>query len=858
MVERRSRWAVAPRAHDRSDDKVLAFLVTVLIAVGVGVVCVVLNPYAGSPASAASQAQPSQPTGPNASGQGLLADGEGNQPQELSAADPATDTEQPAELNPLANDATADRGLEPPSPPEPATVNHLDLLGDRLVARVGFLDGKPELAQLRPSPHEFTTTRYAELSVDLGDSALSTRFPYQVRPGQEVTFTWPGLPREDLRFRTRVVAASDKLGHYLSFDRRILEVQVNNRSIWRRGLPSHSFNVTALVPADWLNGSDDRVTIRNLGRIPLSFDALWLERQPPDDPLYLATRERALVPPDCRHFFAPRTISRAEYLRLPYLDGVPAQILACPHRRFANLVAQGRNVFEQPEAVWYYRSFHRDAKWQEQVARLLAEQLVGWYSAGGNGLWLENLFENGHAFCPRTGEPFPSGHILARVLSAFRGECQRIPVNVLPNTDHLHTLHWVGIRNREDMISILIAPNVGEPVDADKQAVVQCRLPWAGEAEVTLTDGLFPAEISAAIPPNRIVPDRTPEMPYDQPRRQTTRRRRLTGTGASLFNEKITFRNLALIQLLRPGAEPVPLGPRECEPAPALVNTVAARALSRIRTKRESGVVSGQPIPLARVWTDVLGPSCQVETAKATKGRIGAQQYVYPTEPQSLFMAVRYGERYTPVPEGVALRFRDLAAIPRNQRLCFWVYPHVTDPRRRTASLGVLNGNQAFTLELKANQWQQVRVTPPETPPEARPAPRRFVVHGTRGAFGQGDEDTFEFNGFRFEDRAAAEVRGQACYQRDGRLYLLLGGKPGATATVHHFFDEPVTVKAVSLGPDLPLQWTYDQGAQALEITELTVGDRPTPGCETLCARQDLAACRDRGLIPQLVQVTCE
>lgn len=316
-VERRSRWALAPRATPRSRDRALSFLIVGVIVLGIFVGIVVLSPDSRttrevvsarhlpsdlhtSPLDAPSK-RPLPPSPyrhldravsmPASDAPGGRDD---RRPDMAVAAAPRAPTEG---ARPTATVEATTTTTETPGPNVAASPKSHLPLADELIWQAGELDGLPAKPGQSLAPG-FTARQSHEEVVTVADAEA---FPQEIRPGQAIVVRLPPVPPKHLSLHLVLNTGVPKRGPFPWANKsqgEYLQIRFNDRPVWDRWTACSSNWIHALLPAHLIDERENRVTIENRGTRAWAFDAVWIAEARMGAPTLVALTDAEWMPAD--------------------------------------------------------------------------------------------------------------------------------------------------------------------------------------------------------------------------------------------------------------------------------------------------------------------------------------------------------------------------------------------------------------------------------------------------------------------------------------------------------------------------------------------------------------------------------
>jgi len=658
-------------------------------------------------------------------------------------------------------------------------------------------------------------------------------FPQRIMPEQSIVLHLPEMKAQDLLFRAVSVRSADP-GSMFDPTKAVpsLRIQCNGQSIWGRRLDLQGFMINALIPASYLESYKNTITLQNDGKLPVVFDALWIESaRETSEPVRFAIRDWERIPQDFQGDFG---WNRAfEHERMPGIPSSREALLGYPMQRFEAALRRDEKGAQGCEGAWHYGNLFVRFNEQEKVALYFLEKAVGWYFHGGSALTLEKVTGPGGFFCAYTKRLYPSAYALWSVTRVFEGQARRLPVNVLAgggDEQPLDLVYWMGAENKPGVASIIVAKSRFGRTPGGKVRVV-CALPWHGATVATVNNGIFPESLKMDKPTYRgefigDVRQDDPSGDYDRNRVDKVMNIQLAPNGqGGLLDVELDIQDCLYIRLVKQGVAPMEraAGNPSVVPKP-LEKPVAIQVAGGVTETREGGLLRRRPLAVYPGVMQELCANYRVRTGKATPGVVQGQDYVVPETVQSLFCDIDYTGGTSRTAEGATLPLYGFHENIEGRTLSFWVYPH-TKTAGRTVKLRMALGAWEGSATLKPGKWQRVEL---QFAALAGEPERHLVFLGPSSDDRPAREDviTFEFNGIALLDAAGSggrymDVRTLA----DGRLAIIVLGLPGREGDARHSFPKAVAVTTVTnaVAPDAAstFKWAYQSDSQTLDVTGL-------------------------------------
>ena len=751
----------------------------------------------------------------------------------------AENVEQPAEPDLTAGETVA--AQEPLLPvhekPQPR-IDHLspELLDPstrKVFWQIGRLDGRPENCDT-PFAGEFGQETVSGTVVRMTADQAAAEFPQRIIPGQSIVLNLPEMQAQDLLFRA-VSVRRDEPGIMLDPNKEVpsLRILCNGQIIWGRRLDRLGLMINALIPSAYLESYKNTITLQNDGKLPVVFDALWIEAaQEASEPVRFAIRDWERIPDSYKGQFGWNRERDSEQ-QMPGIPSSRDMLLSYPMKRFEDALRLEAGSVSRCEGLWHYRNLFVRFNEQEKVALYFLESAVGWFFNGGSALTLENVTGPGRFFCPYTKRLYPSAYALWSLSRVFEGEARRLPVNVLAGggaEQPLDLVYWMGTENKPGVASLIVAKSRFGRTPGGKVRVV-CALPWQGATVATVNNGIFPEAVNMDKPTYRgefigDVRQDDPNGVYDRNRQDKVLNIQLAPNGqGGLLDVELDIQDCLYVRLVQQGATAIgsPVANQSVTPKPPQ-KPVAIKVAGGVTETRESGLLRRKWLPVYSGSMYELCANYRVRTGKATPGAVQGQDYVVPEDPQSVFCDIDYTGGVPRTAEGAALPLYSFHENIDGKTLSFWVYPH-TQASSRTVTLRMALGAWEGSTTLKPGKWQRVELQFADL---AGGYERHLVFLGPSDYDrpGRSDKITFEFNGISLLDAAGSggrymDVRTLA----DGRQAIVVLGLPGQEGTARHHFAKAVAVNTVTntVAPDAAntFKWAYKSDSQTLDLTGL-------------------------------------
>ncbi|MCF7854196.1 MAG: hypothetical protein K9N51_05305 [Candidatus Pacebacteria bacterium] len=794
-----------------------------------------------------------------------------------------------------SSDEPANTSLDEDSAPSPAVsegsvqaaekrspVDHLeepllDPASRTVVFHVGSLDARPANAVSSLQQHEYQVLVHDAPVVSVPASEIATQFPQTIAGGQRIVMHLPALPAEPLLFRMVTTPLTAAWGGSLpsASVRPRLRVLFNGRRIWHRSLAPSGHVVRALVPAGYVEGYDNTLSVINEGESPIVTDALWLELAgdvPARELLFGVVDHHTL--PD----YAKRVVARWPERAVPEccMTGVSSLAhLSVPVSRYREALTRSVPTRLKGTLLWHYRTIKLDFGRQEEVALGLAEFTAGWFFHGGTGLAVSDTVGTARLFCARTGRPYPASVMLRTLAQLFsNGRARELPLNVLPaerHADALGPVYWVATQPSPDTAAIFVSgTRFG---GGDHLVRLMLRVPWSGETMIEETTGIFPEHFQVRKPVSRGtfkegVRSDSATDDYDAYRKTSKTHCSLDpdGKNGALFTTVVPLRGVALIRLRRESpAWPAAcvVGKRPGGGRKKVGDDINDIKLARVARARACGVLPR--VTLAPAPGLLVSQSAEYEAwvDDATPGTVGDISHVVPHSSDSLFFKVAYRDPPLSAVEGVVLNLRAFNRPLANRRLSFWIRPHVDGETYERVRLGLQVAESVTHVILRSDQWQRVTWQLPASGLRGMP----FLVFFTRCGdpmFQAGGEMTYELNGMSLEDVGNGTDRyvRQQRFSAQKKMGVVLLGRPGDEViygTAFNFAGVVHDVEAMWPADAGRCEWTYSAPSQRLHVRGLhfprSFSSSAAEQAKRYLAAEELASCRERGLTPVVLLV---
>lgn len=724
--------------------------------------------------------------------------------------------------------------------------------------QIGHLDGYPEKVE-GPYSGEFGTKEASGTVIRIAFDRLQKDFPQRILPGQSIVIRFDEVIKEDLVFRGLSVGR-DAFGTYSdpSQPAPVLRVLCNGQTIWGRQLARQSATIDALIPAAYLEDYQNTLTLQNTGKIPIVFDALWLEAAKPlQTKVAFHIRDFHQIPERYQPTFGWTRMG--DDAPLPRnVPSVNNQLIQYATRTITEGVAKDQKLPIRHTGRWQYRNNFTALHQQEKVALYFLENTIGWYDNGGNALTLQNVTGPGRFFCQHTGMLYPSAHALWLVCKLFEGKSpRRLPINVLPASSEerpLKQVYWLATENQPGVVSILITRSRIGYIPG-KKVCITCALPWKGTTKVSIYKGVFPEFVKMAKPTYRGVfrgDERIddPNGAYDRNREQETKILRIgpNGKTGGLLELELDIQDCLLIRLHKEGTQdiPVPELPDEPVKAPELPPMVLA---GNVTDAREDNLIRAKRLPVHFSMLQSICANYTVRIDEATRGNVQKQSYVVPQTTNSFYCSMDYTQTPQTTAEGAVLSLYPFHESIQQKTLSFWVYPHAEqkDPVELRLMLGRWHG-RTF---LKPNQWQRVELAFNDLAGEYE---RKLLLLGPRPHQRHTEKVTFEFNGFALLDTSEKTERYMSARQLSPKeLAFVVLGQPGAPGLMRQSFSKPIVIQAVTRAVQQEpgkIHWAYNEHAQVLEVNGLQFPETTDPSVMSYLTPEEKELCSQSGLVP--------
>lgn len=703
----------------------------------------------------------------------------------------------------------------------------------KVFLQIGRLDGYPENAA-SPFTGEFGQETISGSVVRINADQVRTEFPQSIMPGQSIVLNLPELERRNLLFRALSVRR-DPPGTMLDPTKEVpsLRILCNGNTVWGRRLDRQGLMINALIPATYLESYKNTIALQNNGKLPVVFDALWIESaRESSEPVRFAIRDWHQIPEAYQGQFAWNRERESE-LRVPRIPTNHDPFLQDPMQRFEASIRRDEKNTERLQGLWHYMNYFPGIHEQEKVAQLFLEKAVGWYFHGGSALTIENVSGPGRFFCAQTRRLYPSAHVLWLFSRVFEGETRRLPVNVLASggtEQPLEQVYWMATENKPGVASIIIARSRFGRTPGGKVRVV-CALPWRGTTAVSTHNGVFPEFVNIGKPTNRALfrdgkREDEPSGSYDRNRDDKAFNIRIAPNGqGGLLDIELDIQDSLYIRLVKEGTGTIErpaaslAGVAKPLDAPVLIEMAGG-----VTESRESSLLRRKHLPVFPAVFQALSGNYRIRIGNATRGSVQGVEYVVPEDAQSLFCEIDYTRGLPRTAEGAALALYSFHENIQNKHLSFWVYPHAKTTSRSIIlrmALGAWEGRAT----LKPGKWQRVELQFADMTGERE---RQLVFMGPPDYDrpGRSDTITFEFNGIKLLDPAGSggrymDVRTLA----DGRQAIVVLGVPGQAGTARHHFPKAIAINTVTnmVAPDAAstFKWVYKSESQTLDLTGL-------------------------------------
>ncbi|MDT8389222.1 MAG: hypothetical protein RRC34_01780 [Lentisphaeria bacterium] len=760
--------------------------------------------------------------------------GQENQPVKESPAETA-DTVPPASTPAEEPDASP---MRPPGPGRDHLLPPLLRPATReIVFRGGCLDGLPadEEGGYKLSGHEYaclsdTTKDVFTLKVD-SKTPYTYDLPQNLMSGQKIVVHLPASDDpHDLVFQA--LLPRDKYP-------RSIQVLFNGKQVLYRHKSKFTCDLRALLPAAWMEPYENTLTIMNMGKYPVVFDAWWVEEAAPlREKLWFGVENEVYFPDYACQMLRtrrPDTDARAK-TSMPKTQRDPQLIPLHTRFKFA------KTDQPMPDPImreWKYQhSNFAPYDNQETHVWFFLYNCVSFFSHGGGELLLSHSTGADKFFCPVTRRPYPAANALRTLARLFPGaDPRRLEVNVTspePNRG-IGAAEWVGVRNSDYAASILVCSG-GYYYDMGNTRIT-ASLPWSGRTQVSVYREVLPEYLDLKIPRYRYC-----EGPYDRYADEFVQSIDLEPgpSGHGLFQMDVNFKGIVLLRFCQDGCQfPEDIGG---DPHPKPITNPFGKIRDAIVTQADTapfdqGSIMADPLPGMLPLSPALCSFYHLSVGAATPGQIGDCQHITPYCKNSLFITPEYTKETPLVGEGVALNPFLLGnmgtAMARNGNLCFWVYPHVDSkdgggkPPPDDMRLLIHMEDTAYRATLRPNQWQRVVCPLRRAKDNNFSQAATLLVDRDWPAYRNGYKVTFEINSFRWLAHPSPKTFPHKMVINDkaGTIHVAMAGKPGSMAFFRPRFDTSVTIiKAEKLGPDgepRPVEHTYIKESQVLDLRRL-------------------------------------
>jgi hypothetical protein len=729
----------------------------------------------------------------------------------------------------------------------------------RIILQAGRLDGHPEHTAA-PFTGEFGRDTAPGTIVRVEAERIREDFPQRILAGQSIVLHFGEMDPQNLLFRAKTVRRDEPGAVFDPIeDQPALRVLCNDNTIWDRNLSRQGFLINALIPASYLEGYRNTITLQNTGRLSVVFDALWIESSGGSmAPVRFAIRDAERIPADYASEFAWNR-EREKGQRLHRIPSNHDAFLQDPVQRFEDAIRRDEKIISALPGLWFYRNPATGIREQEKVGQLFLEKALGWYFQGGNAMTMQDIMGPGRFFCAQSGRLYPSAYVLWVFSRLFEGETQRLPVNVLPGYgagQPLQHLYWMATENKPGVASIMITRSRFGSIPGGKVRVT-CALPWRGTTAVTTHSGVFPAFLNVGKPTHRAVlrdGKREDDLddPYDRIREDRTFSIHLgQNDEGGLLDIELDMQDSLYIRLVREGTTASMGAP------PLVVEDAPGSTESAIRTiaggdvteTRESGLLRRQSLPL---FPDVMKPltaNYRIRIDKATRGSVQGVDYVVPELAQSIFCEIDYTKGRPRTAEGALLALHAFRERLSGKTVSFWVYPHA-QANGRSIMLRMALGAWQGRVMLQPRKWQRVELQIADAEPD-----RQLLFMGPSDYDRSDREDTitFEFNGIQLLDPIGTASRYlDTRLLPDRRLAIVVLGEPGKNGIARHVFKKPVGVSTVSSAGAIPVDvdWTYSNVSQVLGVSGLRFPETPDNALLPYLTPREIEICRQSGLVP--------
>ena len=305
-----------------------------------------------------------------------------------------------------------------------------------------FLAGKPNGQPSRPD----TELVKSEFSILSGASQTfrvnkPEELPQTIGAGQRIAIFLPELSKNNLLVKVGIVVSPDSFKPGTENKQQSIAVRFNRKLIFKQLLKKNNNNISALVPASYLDKGINTLEIINPTLERMAFD-------------YLAV----------------------EYYSLPVTDNKKQTPPLKADIAFNNSL--GTKVAEYNE---YGGNFGK------KLPGIVTQRIVKHIKSNGKLFSLYQLAKNPGFFDPVTGKPVPAFKALKAITPLFEGNPEIVECNIIPIVQGatLRNTEWITVQNKSGVMTVLVSGR------HESGTAVRLILPvtFKNKAKISITEG---------------------------------------------------------------------------------------------------------------------------------------------------------------------------------------------------------------------------------------------------------------------------------------------------------------------------------------------------------------------------------
>lgn len=541
---------------------------------------------------------------------------------------------------------------------------------------VGSIDDKPEG---KKSEFKFSEKDGTTVQIRKEDD-----FPRKAKAGQRLAIFLDNIKSTDnlsLELVTRIVGQVE----YSSIP--VMELRYNGNIFYRMS-QSRGRRLKLFIPASWHEKGSNVLEIRNLGSHPIEFVCLVIKKYSPPNP-------------------------KGDK---PSNDDIP--------HRISNFGSRTAKIAEANTIL------------REKAACFLPYELIKYLNESGQIFSLKEISRQKDFFDPFTRKPILAYYALQAASPLFEGNPQKTLCDLFPvaNGENINDTVWTAVTNTPFAITCAVATT---PDDKGKYMELLLPVPWAGETELDIINGILPEG----------------KRSNTQWLSSKSIKKEKISIDDGLFKRKLNFNDFCILRLAKTGEKP-----------PKAIQFPKSYAKGQIKfdgtafstsAKRPAPRAIRYPLLEIKPGYQPKNPSrnYQTEITPATKGDIGKIKAVAPWDSNSVKIEISYPEGKPFDEEWVAVNFKPLPE--KFDYFSFWVYPRCSNRKTKKVTLLTYFQDESANSRERKFKFQAVHLKTGVWRRVLLPARNclfknnfRIVGNPKLPEYKKGGKVSFELNGF--------------------------------------------------------------------------------------------------------------